>query len=173
MSICEEIGKDVFSIIVDESSDVSKKEQMAMVLRYVNILIIVKERFIGVVHVKDTSSLSLKEAIDLVRGQGYDGANNMRGAFNALKALILKDNPSAYYVHCFAHQLQLIVVAVAKNHDGAKDFFEQLTLVVNVVCASCKRKDIIRESYKERVQKEIGNGEIDTGRGLNQEISIV
>ncbi|GJR45012.1 RNA-directed DNA polymerase, eukaryota [Tanacetum coccineum] len=35
-SICLEIGADVFSLLVDESSDVSKKEQMAIVLRYVD-----------------------------------------------------------------------------------------------------------------------------------------
>ncbi|XP_071712418.1 uncharacterized protein [Rutidosis leptorrhynchoides] len=34
-SIFEEIGNEVFSLLVDESSDVSKKEQMAVVLRYV------------------------------------------------------------------------------------------------------------------------------------------
>ncbi|GKB55788.1 zinc finger MYM-type protein 1-like protein, partial [Tanacetum coccineum] len=54
-------------------SDMSKKEQMALVLRYVDRLGIVKERFAGVVHVDDTSS---------VRGQGYDGSSNMRGKFN-------------------------------------------------------------------------------------------
>ncbi|XP_039003134.1 zinc finger MYM-type protein 1 [Hibiscus syriacus] len=183
-SICDEIGKDVFAILVDESSDVSKKEQMAMVLRYVDRLGVVKERFIGVVHVTDTSSLTLKAAIDSVftdnklsmaqvRGQGYDGASNMCGEFNGLKALILRDNKSAYYVHCFAHQLQLVIVAVAKNHDGAHEFFEQVALVVNVVCASCKRKDIIRESYKKRLQMEIGIGETETGRGLNQELSLI
>ncbi|XP_076950751.1 uncharacterized protein LOC143623804 [Bidens hawaiensis] len=31
-----------------------------------------------------------------VRGQGYDGASNMAGEFNGLKALVLKDNSSAY-----------------------------------------------------------------------------
>ncbi|KAI3496070.1 hypothetical protein L1887_38420 [Cichorium endivia] len=184
MSICDEIGDDVFGILVDESSDVSKKEQMAIVLRYVDKLGVVKERFVGIVHVMDTSSLTLKAAIDSVltenklsvaqvRGQGYDGASNMRGAFNGLKSLILRENNSAHYVHCFAHQLQLVVVAVARNHEGAHDFFEHLALVVNVVCASCKRKDIIRERYKERVEKEIGNGEIETGSGLNQEISLI
>ncbi|KAL7616349.1 hypothetical protein Lser_V15G04463 [Lactuca serriola] len=66
-----------------------------------------------------------------------------------------------------------MVVAVTKNYDGADDFFEQLALVVNVVCASCKRKDIIRDSYQEMVQKQIGNGEIGTGRGLNQKTSLV
>lgn len=63
-SICEDIGTDVFALLVDESSDVSKKEQMAVVLRYVDKLGIVKESFVGVVHVTNTSSLTLKAAID-------------------------------------------------------------------------------------------------------------
>ncbi|KAL7592893.1 hypothetical protein Lser_V15G31753 [Lactuca serriola] len=183
-SICDEIGKDVFSILVDESSDVSKKEQMAIVLRYVDRLGIVKERFIGVVHVLDTSSLTLKAAIDTVfsnnnltidqvRGQGYDGASNMSGAFNGLKSLILNENSFAHCIHCFAHQLQLVVVAVAKKHDDVEEVFEQLGLVVTVVCGSCKRKYMIREMQKERVAAEIGIGETETGRGLNQEISLV
>ena len=56
----------------------------------------VNERFVGVVHVQDTSSLSLKVGIDSllaehslslsrVRSQGYDGASNMQGKFNGLK----------------------------------------------------------------------------------------
>ncbi|KAK1403158.1 hypothetical protein POM88_002763 [Heracleum sosnowskyi] len=35
-SILKEIGDDVFGLLVDESSDVSKKEQMVVVLRYVD-----------------------------------------------------------------------------------------------------------------------------------------
>ncbi|XP_023750038.2 uncharacterized protein LOC111898343 [Lactuca sativa] len=184
LSIREEIGQDVFALLVDESSDVSKKEQMAIVLRYVDTLGFVKERFIGLVHVKDTSSLTLKNAINEVltsnklsfsqiRGQGYDGASNMRGEFNGLKALILQENDTTFYVHCFAHQLQLVVVAVAKKHDGISDFFEQISLVVNVVCASCKRKDLLREQARERMQKGLCSGELETGRGLNQETTLV
>ncbi|XP_076889284.1 uncharacterized protein LOC143540003 [Bidens hawaiensis] len=86
--IFEELNDDVFSILVDESRDISKKEQMAVVLRYVDKLGFVKERFIGLVHVMETTALSLKAAIDdlfarhnlsigRVRGQGYDGASNM------------------------------------------------------------------------------------------------
>ncbi|XP_052621093.1 uncharacterized protein LOC128126936 [Lactuca sativa] len=158
LSIREEISQDVFALLVDESSDVSKKEQMAIVLHYVDSLGFVKERFIGPVHMKDTSSLTLKNAINEVltsnklsfshiRGQGYDGASNMRGEFN--------------------------VVAVAKKHGGVSDFFEQISLVVNVVCASCKRKDLLREQARERVQKGLCSGELETGRGLNQETTLV
>jgi hypothetical protein len=42
--------------MVDESSDVSGKEQMAVVLRYVDKLGIIKERLIGLVHVNETSA---------------------------------------------------------------------------------------------------------------------
>jgi hypothetical protein len=74
------------------------------------------EHFLEVVHVRDTTSLSLKEAIqDLlvghrltltqICGQGYDRASNMRGEIEGLKIFFLKDSPSACYIHCFAHQL--------------------------------------------------------------------
>ncbi|XP_052621057.1 uncharacterized protein LOC111911380 [Lactuca sativa] len=66
LSTREDIGQDVFALLVDESSDVSKKEQMAIVLGYVDSLGFVKEIFIGLVHVKDTSSLTLKNAINEV-----------------------------------------------------------------------------------------------------------
>jgi hypothetical protein len=86
-SILEELGDDVFCWLVDESRDVSCKEQMVVVLRYVDKCGIVKERFVGLVHVIETSSC-LKSSIDSllakfklslkqVRGQGYDGASNM------------------------------------------------------------------------------------------------
>ncbi|KAL9669670.1 hypothetical protein QQ045_007217 [Rhodiola kirilowii] len=171
--IIEEIGDDVFALLVDESSDVSYKEQMAVILRFVDKYGIIKERFIGVIHVKDTSSMSLKTAIDSlfseyglslksVRGQGYDGASNMKGEFNGLRALISKENSSAYYVHCFAHQLQLVIVAISKKHFEVGDFFEKLSLLLNVVGASCKKRDMIREKHQEKVREAIDNHEIRT-----------
>ena len=99
---------------------------MAVVLRYVNEKGHVIEHFIGIEHVACTTALSLKAAIDglfsrhslsmsRLHGQGYDGASHMQGEFNGLKTLILKENECAFYVHCFAHQLQLALVAMAKK----------------------------------------------------------
>ena len=70
-------------------------------------------------------SLFAKYGLSLLRlrGQGYDGAANMRGEFNGLKSLILRENPYAWYVHCFAHQLQLVIVAVCKINRYTCDFF--------------------------------------------------
>ncbi|XP_071923027.1 uncharacterized protein [Coffea arabica] len=87
--IINDIGDNYFSLIVDESRDSSVKEQMGVVLRYVNKEGRVIERFLAIVHVSDTTSLCLKDAIDSLfaqhglslsklRGQGYDGASNMR-----------------------------------------------------------------------------------------------
>ncbi|GKD62878.1 zinc finger MYM-type protein 1-like protein, partial [Tanacetum coccineum] len=64
------------------------------------------------------------------------------------------------------------VVAVAKKHKGVRDFFDVLSTVTNVVCGSCKRKDILRESHKETLVKEIEKGEIETGKGKNQEVTL-
>ncbi|XP_049343478.1 uncharacterized protein LOC125807782 [Solanum verrucosum] len=122
-AIIEDLDGDYFGILVDESKDVSHKEQMALILRYVNKSGMVIERFLGIVHVNDTSSQSLKKAIysllldhslctSKIRDQGYDGASNMQGEINGLKSLILQDTSSAYSIHCFAHQLQLALVEI-------------------------------------------------------------
>jgi hypothetical protein len=76
---------------------------------------------------------------------GYDGANNMRGELNGLKTLILNENSSAYHVYCFAHQLQLTLIVVAKNHIQIVTFFSLVNSIFNVVGASCKHLDIFCE----------------------------
>ncbi|XP_076925797.1 uncharacterized protein LOC143588757 [Bidens hawaiensis] len=62
--IVNEIKDKFFSILIDESRDCSIKEQMAVVLRYVDDVGEVIEQFVGVVHVTDTCASSLKSAID-------------------------------------------------------------------------------------------------------------
>ncbi|XP_044335987.1 uncharacterized protein [Triticum aestivum] len=125
-TIREEIGDSKFCIMVDEARDESKKEQMALVLRFPDTEGFIQERFVDVIHVNDTLALTLKETIctvladnnlnvEDIRGQAYDGANNMRGEWNRLKALILKACPYAYYIHCMAHQLQLALVAASRE----------------------------------------------------------
>ncbi|XP_024164619.1 zinc finger MYM-type protein 1-like [Rosa chinensis] len=172
-----------FSILVDESRDVSVKEQMAVTFRYVDKNGCVIESFIGIEHVASTTAISLKKAIDALfskhglsfsrlRGQGYDGASNMSGELNGLKTLILKENSSAFYVHCFAHQLQLALVGVAKKHEIVGAFFASIGSVVNIVGASSKRRDILREKQALKVIEALKVGELTSGHRLNQETEI-
>ena len=109
----------------------------------------------------------------MLRGQGYDGASNMKGEFNGLKALILKENKTAYYAHCFAHQLQLALVTIAKNHIRICELFVLITNLVNVVGGLCKRKDSLREKQAGKIIEDSEDEEITSGRGLNQEKTLI
>ncbi|GKE23214.1 zinc finger MYM-type protein 1-like protein, partial [Tanacetum coccineum] len=62
-AIRDEIGTAKFCLIVDESQDESKKEQMAIVVRFVDRNGYIKERFLDLVHVKDTNAPTLKNDI--------------------------------------------------------------------------------------------------------------
>ncbi|KAJ1257010.1 hypothetical protein BS78_K238300 [Paspalum vaginatum] len=170
--IMDEIRGMKFSVLIDESRDVSMKEQMAMILRFVNDEGKVLERFVGLQHVERCTAAALKEAlvhmlsslklsISMFRGQGYDGASNMRD-----------ENPYAFYVHCFAHQLQLVVVTVSTSTPAIADFFNYVPLIVNAVGASCMRKDALLAKHHDTLVEEVESGEILTGRGLNQESSL-
>ncbi|XP_025692769.1 uncharacterized protein [Arachis hypogaea] len=152
---------------------------MAFVVRFVDKHGFVKERLIDVVHVKDITSATLKQEIcsvlshhnlniQNVRGQGYDGTSNMRGEWKGLQALIIQECPYAYYVHCFAHQLQLALVAAAKEVVDVHAFFQSLSNIINVVCSSCKRNDELRSAYATEISHLVATNQIETGRGVNQ-----
>ncbi|XP_073121656.1 uncharacterized protein [Henckelia pumila] len=176
--IREKIGDAKFCIIVDEARDESKKEQMSIVLRFVDKDGYVQERFFGIVHVKDTAASTLKEGIfsvlsrhtldvQNIRGQGYDGASNMRGEWNGLKALILSQCPYAYYNHCFAHRLQLALVAASKEFIPAHHCFTKLSSIINVVGASCKRNDQLKAAHASNIAHLLNINELESGKGLN------
>ncbi|XP_049399788.1 uncharacterized protein LOC125863849 [Solanum stenotomum] len=180
-AIIEDLDGDYFGILVDESKDVSHKEQMTLILRYANKSEMVIERFLGIVHVNDTSSQSLKKAIysllldhslctSKIRGQGYDGASNMQGEINGLKSLILQDTLSAYSIHCFAHQLQLALVGLSKKNSDVDNFFYVLTNILNTIGASFKRRDSLRQHQEDKLEKLLKFGEVHTGQDLRRKI---
>ncbi|XP_060190541.1 uncharacterized protein LOC132619746 [Lycium barbarum] len=183
-AIIEELNGDYCALLVDESFDVSRKEQMAVVLRHVDRKGFVMERLIDIVHVQDTSALSLKSAtvnllsqhslsLSYVRGQCYDGANNMQGEIKGLKKLIRQESFSAHSIHCFSHQLQLTLVAVSKKCIQVGELVLLVSNVLNVLGASFKRMDKFRESQKERIQEALDMGELTIGRGLHQELGLI
>ncbi|XP_049366647.1 uncharacterized protein LOC125831514 [Solanum verrucosum] len=180
--IIKELNGDYFSLLVDESFDVSCNEQMTVVLRYVDRRGFVMERLLDIVHVKNTSVLSLKEAIvnlfsqhsfslSYVCGQCYDGASNMQGDINGLKMLIKKESRSVYSIHYFAHQLQLTFVGVSKRCLQVGELVHLVSNIFNILAASYKRMDDYRE-YQKKNQEAFYMGELKTGRGLHQEVCI-
>ena len=107
---------------------------MTFIIRFVDRSEFIREWFFDIVHVKDTIASTLKEEISFVlshhnldvqniRGQGYDGASNIRGEYNGLQALFINNCPYAYCVHCLAHQLQLTLIAAAREISDVYTFF--------------------------------------------------
>ncbi|XP_028951775.2 uncharacterized protein [Malus domestica] len=84
----------------------------------------------------------------------------------------MDEESCAFYVHCFAHQLQLALVALAKKNSDIGTFFTMTNSLVNVVGCSCKRRDALRDKQQENLMKAIENDCLETGQGLNQEISL-
>lgn len=115
-AIRDEIGDAKFCLIVDES----RREQMALVVRFVDQEGFIRERFLDVVHVHDTTSATLKQELYKNYALCYLSTNWMFIIFGGKDMTVLvtcvengmdcKQNllqcPYAYYVHCFAHQLQ-------------------------------------------------------------------
>ena len=151
---------------------------MAVVLRYVDRMRFVMERLLGLVHVTDTNFSSLKENIysllsqyslspSRIRGQGYDGASNMRGHINGLRILIMQDCPSAHYIVCFAHQRQLTLIAVANHDDDVEWFLGWVGVNLNVIGGSYRHRDEFLKKKTEAVEEAIRLGELQIGRGVN------
>ncbi|XP_076897253.1 uncharacterized protein LOC143550504 [Bidens hawaiensis] len=137
---------------------------MAIVLRFVDEKGIIQERILDLVHVTDTLSLDVKK----IRGQGYDGASNMRGEWNGLHTLIRYECPYAYYVHGFAHMLQLALVSASSEVIPIHKFFNKLIFTIKVVCAFSKRHDELQKAKAEEIKTLWEMGEIKSRSGLNQ-----
>ena len=95
----------------DEVTDVSIKEQMSVVLRYVDSNCNIKEEFADRITGEALAS-KLKEALgryglDLkdCHGQGYDGASNMSGS-GGVQGILSTTNPKAVYMHCNSHYIE-------------------------------------------------------------------
>jgi hypothetical protein len=55
----------------------------------------------------------------------------MKRELNGLQAFFSQRMPYAYYVHCYAHHLQLALVAVAKDVVPVSQFFQKLLFIVS------------------------------------------
>ena len=109
-----------YTVIADEVTDCSNKEQLSLVLRYVSQEDnLIREDFIGFIECDcgitgralAEKILSFLSTLGLdptnLRGQAYDGAGNMSGRVNGTAAV---QYPLALYLHRTSHSLNLAVV---------------------------------------------------------------
>ena len=99
-----------YSILAVEVKDCSNREQMPVIIRFVDKCGEIQERFIKFIHCDTglTGNALKDKIVDLIsnelqlnltncRGQCYDGAGNMAGKFSGLSSRILALNPLALY----------------------------------------------------------------------------
>ena len=79
-----------------------------------------------------------------ISGQGYDGGSNMSGKANGVQSLILKDQPLAFYTHCFSHSLSLCV-AKACDVVPIRNMVGTVTSISWFLNGSAKRVAVLKE----------------------------
>lgn len=108
----------LYSIISDEVSDVSHKEQLCITLRWVSDDFEIFEKPVEIIYVPKTDSATITALIKdcLIRfslpiahcrGQAYDGAANMSGHITGVAKRIEEEEPTAIFVHCLAHSITI------------------------------------------------------------------
>ena len=115
-----------FSIVPDESTDISVFEQVAVVARVVDTADgFVKSYSFDIKPITSASAANIFGNIEeLLKGDkipwenmiafGSDGANVMRGSKNSVLTRLEKVQPHLYSIHCTCHQLHLCAQAACQ-----------------------------------------------------------
>ncbi|XP_058734230.1 uncharacterized protein LOC131605961 [Vicia villosa] len=183
--IRDEIGDSKFCILVDGARDESQKEQMAVILRFVDKEGFIQERMFDIVHVKDSNlqSLALKEEIcdvlsrynldvSNIRGQGYDGTSNLRDQWNDLQTLFLNECPYAYHIHCFAHKLELALICASSEVYAIQQFFLILNFIVNIFSSCTKPGDTILAAKLDEISLLLEIDELETDKEASRSSTL-
>ncbi|XP_022166813.1 zinc finger MYM-type protein 1-like [Myzus persicae] len=159
-TICNEIKLcQCFSIIMDSTLDITKLDQLSVIIRYTVInfeekKLEVKESFVGFFELKHHGAADYTQMIceilsklDLdinrCRGQGYDGASVMSGVHSGVQTRIKELVPSASYIHCCSHNLNLVISDAAKCHSKVLNFFDTVQAIFNFFASSAPRWALI------------------------------
>ncbi|XP_025196823.1 52 kDa repressor of the inhibitor of the protein kinase-like [Melanaphis sacchari] len=154
--VCEANAANAFSIISDESADISGVEQLTIVIRFLDKQsspIKIREEFLGFLPLDklDAESVATKilsfmedSGLNLSKlyGQGYDGCATMAGKVGGVAKLIRNRYNKALYFHCASHRLNLVIndlnkIMVIRNTIGTiKEiikFYRESTLRRNLI----------------------------------------
>ena len=146
------------SILADESTDVASKEEMSICARWVEGGKAV-EHFLSILRARKVDAQSLTKClldfirdksieIKKIRGLGFDGASTMSGAKSGVQLRVRLHAPSALYVHCRCHQLQLASVHAADEHTEVKRMFGTLLALWKTFHYSPKKAEKLTEIQK-------------------------
>ncbi|XP_063046928.1 zinc finger MYM-type protein 1-like [Engraulis encrasicolus] len=154
---------DFIAIQADETTDISTVTQLVLVLRYIDSKMNVQERFFEFIPLQSSTAVNiateLKERLSIILPdqkeklicQAYDGASVMRGATGGVQKRIKEDYPNAHYIHCYAHQLNLIMEQATSHISKVRNFFSDLGGFASFFSRSPKRTSVLDEMVSRRL----------------------
>lgn len=144
-----------FSVIIDESTDISTKKCLAVIARFYNkAKFLVEDRYLGMVQLEKFDSKSIFDAIvnllakynlpikNLI-GFAADNASVMMGVQSGVKARLLKENANLYSIGCISHSLHLCASSASKALPIAVE--KLVRNVYNFFSNSCLRQIEFKE----------------------------
>ncbi len=139
-----------FTIMCDECTDSSNKEQLVICLRWVDQQLSVHENCIGLYVIPNISAntilnvikdtlVRLNIGVSRCRGQCYDGASNMSGCRSGIAKQITDIESRAIYTHCYGHSLNLAVGDTVKTIKPLQDIMDIAYEISGLIKLSPKR----------------------------------
>ena len=98
--------------------------------------------------------------------QGYKGPSDMQSKFNRLNTFILNEKKCAYLNHRFSHQLQLTLVALARDNNYIGDLSDEIGILL-------KGRSLLREKQAPTARVALNNLDIKTRCGLSQQLAPI
>lgn len=149
-----------FTIMADETTDASNREQLVICLRWIDSNLIPHEDFIGLYQIGKTNAqtittvikdslIRLNLCINNCRGQCFDGCSTMAGHKTGVATSIKKDEPRALFTHCYGHSLNLACADTIKRSKLMKDALDTAYEITKLVKKSPKRDVKLEEIRKE------------------------
>ena len=149
----------IFTVLADETADISCTEQVAICMRYTvkaDKMYTAQEDFVAFLPTRDTTGETLSNMILTqiaqwgldpanIVGQGYDGAGNMSCRTRGVQARISSQYAAATYVHCKNHCLNLAIIHTCKQRIVA-NMFTALREVLYFLTSSPKRLQVYLDS---------------------------
>ncbi|CAF3478552.1 unnamed protein product [Rotaria socialis] len=141
------IQNEILNILADQirrkisGEDITGKEQMSVVLRYVDAENEIHEHFMGFIKLDQLDAKALSDKlfeflqkceipIENCIAQCYDGASVMSGSQAGVQTLMRQNYmPRGIYIHCFAHRLNLVIGDVCKVVSYIDEFMAILSKI--------------------------------------------
>ncbi|XP_012543533.1 uncharacterized protein LOC105840987 [Monomorium pharaonis] len=132
--LIKDIGNSYYSLIIDESTDISVFKYMAVCIRYFsNAKSQIVTKYLGIFEVISATAevltdsllqfLSAKKlSLSKLLGLATDGANNLCGQHHSVYTLLKNKVPRLILIKCVAHSLHL---ATSRASESLREFFLQ------------------------------------------------